>query len=91
MITLSQTERAIYEAMTNDEDRVWTVEDLAKVAYAKKSSRPDNWYHSTTAIMRGLMLKSLLMDVQVVRVSRLGRGGKAEYTCERGLGDGTPK
>lgn len=90
MITLSPTEQVIYDTMTKDEDRVWTVEDLARVAYAKKGRRPDNWYHSMTAIMRGLMVKSLLMDIQIVRVSRLGRGGKAEYTCERGLGDGVP-
>lgn len=88
-MNLSPMEKAIYEAMLENPERTWTIDDLVLIAY-KQKKRPVHWYATLAAMMRTLCLKSVLLPVGVVRISQLGRGEKAEYTCEvrRGIGNG---
>ena len=84
-MNLSPMEKAIYDAILMDRSKLWTIDEIASVAY-KQKERPVHWYGTLAATMRTLILKSRLLQIKIVRTSQLGRGGKAEYTCETGLG-----
>lgn len=85
MFKLTKLESLIYEAMLTDPGHVWTVEQLAEVAYADRTA-PKHWRHSVLCQVKMLRLKtSVLGDNRVVKVSKVnGRGNKAKFTLKKG-------
>lgn len=77
---LTPMETRLFEAMMADEGHVWTVEQLAEVAYREKE-RPPSWRNGVIATMKSLRLKTLaLRSNRVVRVSKArGRGNVGKY------------
>lgn len=84
MFKLTNLESLIYEAMLADPGHVWTVEQLADVAYAGRTA-PKYWRHSVLCQVKTLRLKtSVLGDNRVVKVSKSnGRGNKAKFTLQK--------
>lgn len=78
---LSKMEKRIVAAMTKKKSRVWSIEELAEIAYEEKVW-PTYWNSSISAIMRGIMIKTMHSDKRIVRTSSLGRGNTATYTVE---------
>jgi hypothetical protein len=79
-VSLSASERSLYEHLLRESPREVDVEELAHVLYGKKGIvRPKNWRASTMQIARTLALKSSFMPISIHRTSGLGRGSIAKY------------
>lgn len=76
--TFSDMETKIIAAMTLEQDKKWTISQLAQVAY-KGRKRPPNWRGSIAAIMRILTMKTYHSDIEIRRSTPLGRGHIARY------------
>lgn len=84
MFKLTKAESLIYEAMVAEPHHVWTVEQLAEVAYADRTA-PRHWRHSILGQVKTLRLKTFVLgDNRVVKVSKAkGRGNKGKFTLKK--------
>ncbi len=82
MSAFNRVEQKVYNKITANPSKEFSVLDVAKIMFRGKKP-PPTWEKSVIARMKTICLKSEVNDsgCKILRCSELGRGKKAKYTC----------
>lgn len=86
MYKLTPREALIFDAMMDDPEHVWTIEQLAKLCWeGQGKERPVSWRNGLINCMHILRVKTYgLRDNRVVKVSKdRGRGNVGKYALRK--------